>query len=600
MPAFVQPSIPASLTVNVIPNVVPAGGGAIDLLGLLLTPNIRVPIGQILSFAETDTETYFGSLSQEAALATIYFNGPNGATATPGSLLVAQYPLTAVAGWLRGGNISAMPLATLQAINASLTLTIDGAGPTTETVNLTGATSFSNAAELIAVAFSLEGVELGSITASLATTVMTVTVDSAVVLAVGQVVTGTGIPANTYIASFGTGTGGVGTYNLSASCTTESAEAIAVFSPAVQYDSLSGAFVIYSGTTGATSSVAFASGAAATALSLTQVLGAVVSPGAAASAAGTGEAPFMNGVIAITQNWLSFMTTWEPVTASKEAFATWNNGALGGKRFRYVMWDTNIVNTESNGPSPAVAFITAGNLNGIVMIYENPAIDTIGGQIAAFMMGWAASLDFKQLNGASTADFKSQAGLQPQIMNGTAAEYLCGSPLGGTFGYGVNYYGQNSTPTTEFIYYARGVISGEFDWDDDYCYQVWLNLSMQLALLELLTTVRSIPYNAAGSAMIYGTLTGSAGGTDGAGPINNAVYFGMIDAGVDLSAEEVVAVNAAAGLNIAPTLFSQGWYLQILNGNAQTRRQRSSPPCNLWYTTGGSVQAFSLASNEVQ
>ena len=64
-----------------------------------------------------------------------------------------------------------------------------------------------------------------SYTASFATTVMTVTVAPGTNLAVGDSVTGSGIPANTYISSFGTGTGGTGTYNLTTTPGTISAQA---------------------------------------------------------------------------------------------------------------------------------------------------------------------------------------------------------------------------------------------------------------------------------------------------------------------------------------------------------------------------------------
>lgn len=56
-----------------------------------------------------------------------------------------------------------------------------------------------------------------AITASFATNVMTVTVIDAATLKVGSAVSGTGVPANTYISSFGTGLGGTGTYNLTTS-----------------------------------------------------------------------------------------------------------------------------------------------------------------------------------------------------------------------------------------------------------------------------------------------------------------------------------------------------------------------------------------------
>jgi len=56
--------------------------------------------------------------------------------------------------------------------------------------------------------------ETSAFTASIATTgVMTVTAVSSGTLAVGQAITGAGVPAGTRITSLGTGTGGAGTYN---------------------------------------------------------------------------------------------------------------------------------------------------------------------------------------------------------------------------------------------------------------------------------------------------------------------------------------------------------------------------------------------------
>lgn len=594
MVTFVTPAIPASQTVNVIPSVVPAGGGALDLLGLLLTQSTRPPVGRVLSFVdEIDVADYFGSGSQEAALATIYFQGPNNATALPGQLLVAQYPVSAVAGYLRSGNVSGLSLTQLQAINGNLTLTIDGT-PATQAVNLSAATSFSNAGEIIAGDFSIKGPSLGTLTASLATTVMTVTVALTFVLPIGAVVTGTGIGSNVYVAAYGTCNGQIGstgTITLSTSVTTESAETITAFVPAVSYDSVLGAFTIISGTTGASSSVAFATGPVATSLSLTSALGAVVSPGSAAQLGG--EVAYMNAIIAITQNWLSFWTTWIPPDANIENFATWTNGALNGNRFRYVEWDNDVLNTEVQGPSAPWSFITSGNLSGTVRIHANPAVDTTG-QIAAFMASWAASLNFQQTNGAQTADFKSQSGLQPQVFTGGIANYIAG--------YGGNYYGDNTTANSAFVYYAPGAISGPFEWDDDYCFQVWLNNQFQLTYMELLTSIGRVPFNAVGDSQLYGALVGptAAGSLDGEGPINQAVRFGMIQAGVNLSAEQIVTVNTAAGLDISAPLFNQGWYLQIVTAPPAVRAARGPKQVNFWYTTGESVQRITMNSIEVQ
>jgi hypothetical protein len=67
------------------------------------------------------------------------------------------------------------------------------------------------------------------------------------------------VTAGTYITALGSGTGGTGTYTVNASQTVGS-EAMTTVQPGVTYDSVSGAFVVASGITGATSTIAFATG----------------------------------------------------------------------------------------------------------------------------------------------------------------------------------------------------------------------------------------------------------------------------------------------------------------------------------------------------
>lgn len=66
-----------------------------------------------------------------------------------------------------------------------------------------------------------------AITASIATNVLTVTAFAGNV-GVGQLITGAGVPSNTYISSLGTGTGGNGTYILSTTPGTIASEAMTV------------------------------------------------------------------------------------------------------------------------------------------------------------------------------------------------------------------------------------------------------------------------------------------------------------------------------------------------------------------------------------
>ena len=61
-----------------------------------------------------------------------------------------------------------------------------------------------------------------ALTASIAGSTLTVTAAAASTLAVGQQITGSGVPANTFIVALGTGTGGTGTYFLNTASTVAS------------------------------------------------------------------------------------------------------------------------------------------------------------------------------------------------------------------------------------------------------------------------------------------------------------------------------------------------------------------------------------------
>lgn len=151
-------AIPASRIANVIPSVLSAAGSALDLNGLILSENSAVPVGSVLPFtAASDVGAFFGLTSPEYQMAEIYFAGPVNATVTPGKLYFAGYQSAASPGWLRGGSLSAMTLTQLQALSGTLTITSGGTPLTSSSINLSAATSFSNAATIIQAAFTSPG-----------------------------------------------------------------------------------------------------------------------------------------------------------------------------------------------------------------------------------------------------------------------------------------------------------------------------------------------------------------------------------------------------------------------------------------------------------
>lgn len=340
--------------------------------------------------------------------------------------------------------------------------------------------------------------------------------------------------------------------------------------PTVTYDSQRAAFVFGSGTTGAASTIGFATGTLAAGLLLTQELGAVTSQGAVAGV----PAANMSAITAITQNWASFTTVFEPDIDGKTAFSTWTNQQ--NNRYAYVGWDTDAQAVVQNSTTCWGAINLENNVSGSIAIYKDPLK-------AAFVLGTIASIDFTRTNGRITLAFKSQTGLVADVTDQTTADTLNAN--------GYNFYGAYATANDKFVFLYNGQISGPFDWIDPYINQIWLNNAFQQALMVLLTQVPSVPYNPAGYALIEAACMD---------PIIAALNFGAIRPGVPLSTLQAAEVDSAAGVKISDVLNTRGWYLQIKPATAQVRAARQSPPCSFWYMDGGAVHKLNLASVEIQ
>jgi hypothetical protein len=575
-------TVSASLFVDTNPSVLAAGGADLVLNGVFLTTSVIPPLGTVQQFtSEAAVQSYFGAGSTEALIATIYFTGWSNSLQKPENMVFVQYPQNPVAAYLRGGNISAVPLATLQGYNGTLTVVLDGV-TYSGSVNLSGAGSFSAAAGLIATALNTSPPTEASFTGSISGTTLTVpgTV-TGVPLSVGHNILGAGIAGGTQI----TGILGPTTFTVNNSQSVGSEAMTATATVTVTYASVQGAFKIVSGITGASSTAAYpTTNALATNLLLTAATSAQLSQGAAAAV----PSAFMNNLINTFTNWATFTTVFAPDVsgfANKELFSNWTAGTNG--RFAYAAWDTDL-NAAAILPATGSYgyWLQQNEPNGTVPHWASDATDAL--ELATFWMGAAASIDFSQTGGRITFAGKSNGLLTPTVLDNTSFTNLAGNPQAiGSFGNGYNCYSGIGTANANFLWYQRGTISGPFQWSNSYIFAIWWTNTGQLALMDLFDSSNSVPFDQQGVGMIRTALMPL---------ILQGLSFGMYAGGVTLSGTQIASVNAAAGFDIATQLQNQGWFLLVRPATATVRQNRGPWQVVFYYCDEGDVQSIALST----
>ena len=148
-------SVNADKLVQIVPRVIDAGTSGLTFSGLFLTQSELPPTGRVLQFASAQAVAdYFGSETDEARAAQIYFQGYTNTQYLPGFLLFAPYRATAAAAWLRGAAYEGT-LADLKLVrDGTLKITIDGIERTANGVDFYTATSLSDCAQRLQTALS--------------------------------------------------------------------------------------------------------------------------------------------------------------------------------------------------------------------------------------------------------------------------------------------------------------------------------------------------------------------------------------------------------------------------------------------------------------
>ena len=342
----------------------------------------------------------------------------------------------------------------------------------------------------------------------------------------------------------------------------------------VTYSSLTGAFTITSGTAGSTSEVGYASAPAtgtdlSALLNLTQSLGAVQSAGMDAMS----ESEQMTAILSKSQNWVSFTTAWETDVDEALAWAAWADASYG---WLYVPYSTSPAMVSPDSTADMASAIKSASLDHTAVVYGSL-------EYAAFIMGVVASIAWQRVNGTITAAFKRQSGLAPWVVDEQTASVLESKNC--------NYFGNFATRNAEFIFlYPGSLAASDYGYIDAYINAVWFNNRLQVALMDGITSSPRTPYNQRGYTMIAAWMMD---------PVNAALNNAAIEPGIVLSERQKSEVMNEAGRDISSELWTQGYYIQILDPGAAVRAQRGSPVISIWYTYGGAVQKIEVASTAI-
>lgn len=148
-------AIPASELVRVQPRVLAGNGQDLAFNGLFLTENVLAPVGTLLTFRDAaSVSEYFGSASNEAKAAAVYFGGYNNSFLKPTQLYMWRSHKNASAPFVRSAAFSSAKVKTLlddlKGITAgTFSATIGGTAVSLSEVDLSGSDSISAALDIV-------------------------------------------------------------------------------------------------------------------------------------------------------------------------------------------------------------------------------------------------------------------------------------------------------------------------------------------------------------------------------------------------------------------------------------------------------------------
>ena len=270
---------------------------------------------------------------------------------------------------------------------------------------------------------------------------------------------------------------------------------------------------------------------------------------------------------------MTFTTLYTADDAEHLGLAQWASNQ--GIDYLYVGWtdDARLLVAGSN--NSIADKIDDAEYGATALVYNNV-------NVAAFVMGEAASINWERYQGTINFAFKQVDGVAATVTDETTAALLNAK--------GVSYMGKFATRNDQFTFMYDAKMFGRYGYIDAFVNTVWLKNVMQLSVLNGLTNAGRVPYNERGYTLIRAWLQD---------PVNRGVNNGVIDPGVTLSESQKAQIFNETGKDLTTELWTKGYAILVEDAGAAVRVGRNSPNISVYYTYGGSVNRIEVASTAV-
>lgn len=584
-----------------------------DLIGRFFTTNSLVPTNSLVTFTSADdVGNYFGFSSVEYFRALFYFTWVSKDITRAQSISFARWANVAVAPQIFGAP-SPQAIATWNAITSgAFGLALDGITHNVSGLNFSAAMNLAGVASIIQAAIRADAFAAtftGAITiqfpASFTGVIAGTTLTASSVtgtIAVGQTLQGAGVTGGTTITALGTGTGGAGTYTVSASQTVSS-EAMTsgtafnvLTASSVDGTIAIGQVVAGAGVTGSPTIISFGTGTGGAGTYILSTNNLTISSEAMTS--GTSDPIWSNAVVTFDSvrssfdftggattpativvtagtggtdiagqlGWLSanaifsYGSTQQSITQVLSSSANASNN-FGSFAFVPVLTQSQIVEAATWNDAQNIEFMysvpcTAANASAL-----STALADIGGVTLTLSpisteypeqdpMMILAATDYTALN--STQNYMFQIfTLTPSVATDADADLYDGL--------NINYYGQTQTAGQLIQFYQRGVMMGlpvdPLD-QNTYANEIWLKDAAGASIMTLLLALPKIPANNNGRGQILAALQGV---------INQAIFNGTISVGKALTDTQKLYINEQSGDPKAwQQVQNQGYWVSVV------------------------------------